>query len=142
MDRKWLRLDLPQEDRVIAAAYVFAAFAVTNSVLTGQPPAGTRGMDLALFYTGLLIFPVLGSLLAAALLWFVAYAGCFCAGVSGRAPSFTAMLLGASIVVCGALLYGTYCLEGGQYCLAINPKPAIEGLRQGLRPILPPLRTP
>lgn len=99
-------------------------------------------MDVVLFYAGFLFLPVTGALLAATLLWCVVYVGCLWAGVPQRAFRFTATLLGTSIVVCGALLYGAYCLEGGQYCFAVNPKSVIEGLRHGLRPLLPPLRTP
>lgn len=94
MDRKWFRLDLPPEDRLVGAVWAFIIFAVAHRVLTGSPPPGMPAMDLALFYTGFLLFPVLGSLLAATLLWFAGYIGCLLAGVSERAPSFTGMLLG------------------------------------------------
>ena len=120
MDRKWFRLELPPQDRLIGAAFVFAIFAIAHRELTGLPPVGVSMEDLAFFYTELLIFPVLGSLLTAALLWLAVYVGCLWAGVPQRACSFTATLLGTSIVVCGALLYGAYCLEGGQYCLAVT----------------------
>lgn len=141
------------EGQLAGAGLAFLVFAIAHRELTGSPPVGMSAADLALFYTGFLLFPVLGSLLGATLLWFTVYVGCLCAGVLGRAPSFTATLLGTSIVVCGALLYGAYCLEGGQHCFSINPHLVGEGLRRGLepavhpflppgRPPLPPLRTP
>lgn len=142
MDGKRFRLDLPPEDRLVGAACVFTLFAVAHRELTGSPPVGMSTADLALFYTGFLLFPVLGSLLVAALLWFAAYMGCLWAGVSRRAPSFTATLLCTSIVVCGALLYGAYCLEGGQHCFAINPHLVGEGLRHGLEPAVAPFLPP
>jgi hypothetical protein len=52
---------------------------------------------------------------------------CFWAGTPRRTPSFTTMLLGASIVVNGILLYDTYCREADQYSFAIRPQPVIEG---------------
>ena len=115
MHRKWFRLELPPQDRLIGAAFVFAIFAVAYRKLTGLPPVGVSTEDLAFFYTELLIFPVLVSLLTAALLWLAVYVGCLWAGVPQRAFSFTAILLGTSIVVCGALLYGAYCLERSQH---------------------------
>lgn len=98
-------------------------------------------MDLILFYVGFLALPVLGSLMAAELLWFAASVACFWAGAPRRTPSFTTTLLGASIVVSGALLYDTYCREADQYSFAIRSQPVIEGFRHGVRPILP-LDTP
>jgi phosphoglycerol transferase MdoB-like AlkP superfamily enzyme len=133
--RKRFRLDLSREDRIIGAAVIFVIFAVAHRELTGLPAVGVSAADLALFYTGFLMLSVLGSLLAAALVWFAAYVGCLWAGVSRRAPSFTAMLLGTSIVVCGALLYSAYCLRGGgQHSPAINPHLVGEGFRHSLSP--------
>ena len=58
MDRKWFRLELPPQDRLIGAAFVFAIFAIAHRELTGLPPVGVSMEDLAFFYTELLIFPV------------------------------------------------------------------------------------
>ncbi len=90
MDTKWFRLDLPPQDRLIGAAFVFVIFAVAHRELTGLPVAGVSAANLALFYMG---FTIPGTRFAptAALLWLAVYAGCLWAGVPHRAFSFTAM---------------------------------------------------
>jgi hypothetical protein len=79
-------------------SYVFVLFAIAHWELTGSSPAGMPAMEF-------LLFPVIASLLGASLLWIVVQVDCLWAGMSRRAPSFAAILLGTSIVVCGALLY-------------------------------------
>jgi hypothetical protein len=113
---------------------VFLIFVIAHRELTGSSPAGMPAMEF-------LLFPVLASLLGASLLWIVVHLGCLWAGVSGRAPSFAAILLGASIVVC--LLYSAYCLKGAQYCLTINPHLADEAFRHSFPPgDSPPVSSP
>ena len=98
MDRKRFRLDLPPGAGLVGAALVFLIFAIAHQELTGSSPTSMPAIEF-------LLFPVLVSLLGASLLWIVVHVGSFWADVSGGAPSFAAILLGASIVVCGALLY-------------------------------------
>ena len=133
------------EDRFTHTCIVFAAFVIAHRALTGFPPRGTDWVWLVQYYVGFLLIPTLVSLLSAALLWFAVYLVCFCVGVSTRAPGFTTTLLVVSIIVCGALLYGTYCLEGGQYCFTVDLQAVSTGLHRMLRldqPLapLPPLR--
>ena len=63
-----------------------------EGIVPGTKRSATRSLTKAA------LFPVLASLLGASLLWIVVHLVCLWAGVSGRAPSFTAILLGASIV--------------------------------------------
>ena len=101
MDGNWFRLDLPPEAGLVGVALVFLIFAIAHWEVTRSSSAGMPAMEF-------LLFPVLASLMGASVLWIVVHVGYLWTGVSGRVPSFAAILLGASIVVCGALLYSAY----------------------------------